>query len=70
MIYDPNTFSNINEVKTTHLELNFNVDFESKIIESVVSLKLVTLTNDVNEVILDTSYLNIKSVSLSGVQLK
>ncbi|CAG8448674.1 11273_t:CDS:10, partial [Scutellospora calospora] len=70
MTYDPNTFSNINEVKTTHLELNFNVDFESKIIEAVVSLKLITLTNDVNEVILDTNYLNIKSVSFSGVQLK
>ncbi|CAG8703730.1 14652_t:CDS:2, partial [Cetraspora pellucida] len=70
MIYDPNTLSNINEVKTTHLDLNFNVDFERKVLDSVVTLKLVTLVDNVEKVILDTSYLNIKSVSCSGVQLK
>ncbi|RIB19601.1 leukotriene A4 hydrolase [Gigaspora rosea] len=70
MIYDPNTFSNINEVKTTHLDLNFIVDFERKILDAVVTLKLVTLVDNVNEIILDTRYLNIKSVSCCGAQLK
>ncbi|CAG8640877.1 28603_t:CDS:10 [Dentiscutata erythropus] len=70
MIYDPNTLSNIDEVKTTHLDLNFIVDFERKILDAVVILKLVTLVDNVNKVILDTSHLNIKSASCSGVQLK
>ncbi|CAG8625249.1 36576_t:CDS:10 [Racocetra persica] len=70
MIYDPNTLSNINEVKTTHIDLNFNVDFERKIIDALVTLKLVTLVDNVEQVILDTRCLNIKSVSCSGVQLK
>ncbi|CAG8759351.1 2814_t:CDS:1, partial [Dentiscutata heterogama] len=66
MIYDPNTLSNINEVKTTHLDLNFIVDFERKILDAIVILKLFTLVDNVNKVILDTSHLNIKSVSCSG----
>ncbi|CAG8798756.1 7031_t:CDS:2, partial [Gigaspora rosea] len=57
-------------VKTTHLDLNFIVDFERKILDAVVTLKLVTLVDNVNEIILDTRYLNIKSVSCCGAQLK
>ncbi|CAG8574026.1 14594_t:CDS:10 [Acaulospora morrowiae] len=70
MVYDPNTFSNINEVQTVHLNLNFSVNFELKNIDATVTLKLITLVDNVNKVILDTSHLNVKSVSLSGVQLK
>ncbi|KAF0536693.1 leukotriene A-4 hydrol [Gigaspora margarita] len=70
MIYNPNTFSNINEVKTTHLDLNFIVDFKCKILDAVVTLKLVTLVDNVSKIILDTCYLNIKSVSCCGAQLE
>ncbi|CAG8783706.1 20121_t:CDS:2, partial [Racocetra fulgida] len=70
MVYDPSTLSNINEVKTTHIDINFNVDFERKIIDGLVTLKLVTLVDNVEKFILDTRHLNIKSVSCSGVELK
>ncbi|CAG8789443.1 16145_t:CDS:1, partial [Gigaspora margarita] len=46
MIYDPHTLSNINEVKTTHLDLNFIVDFKRKILDAIVTLKLVTLVDN------------------------
>ncbi|RHZ82002.1 hypothetical protein Glove_115g18 [Diversispora epigaea] len=70
MVYDSSTLSNITEVQTTHIDLNFNVDFKRKIIDASVILKLVSQVNNVNKVILDTSHLNIKHVLFSGVKLK
>ncbi|CAG8485221.1 8100_t:CDS:10 [Diversispora eburnea] len=70
MVYDPNTLSNITEVQTTHIDLNFNVNFKQKNIDANVVLKLVSLVDNVNKVILDTNHLNIKHVLFSGVNLK
>jgi aminopeptidase N len=61
---DLSTQANIDQVKTTHVHLNWNVDFEAQTIGGNVVLDLVTLVDNVNKVILDTSYLDIKSVSL------
>ena len=70
MNYDPATLSNINEIQTNHIQLDLKVDFEQKILDGSVTLNLTTLTNDVSKVILDSKYLNIKSVSQDGRQLK
>lgn len=61
---DLSTQANVEQVKTTHLHLNWNVDFESKILYGNVVLDMVTLVDNVNKVILDTSYLDIQSVTL------
>jgi aminopeptidase N len=70
MYYDPSTLSNINEVQTNHIELNLRVDFEHKILDGSVTLSIITITDNINKVILDTKSLNIKSVSQDGRQLK
>jgi hypothetical protein len=69
MVYDPSTVSNINEVRTTHIDLNLKVDFEHKILDGTVTLKLTSIT-DIDKVILDTRDLNVKSISQAGKQLK
>ncbi|GBC06237.1 hypothetical protein RclHR1_06700001 [Rhizophagus clarus] len=70
MYYDPSTLSNINEIQTNHIDLNLKVDFEHKILDGSVKLSIITITDNVNKVILDTKSLNIKSVSQDGRQLK
>ncbi|PKK57376.1 leukotriene a-4 hydrolase, partial [Rhizophagus irregularis] len=68
MYYDPSTLSNINEIQTSHIELNLRVDFEHKILDGSVTLSLITIADNVNKVILDTKSLIIKSVSQDGRQ--
>lgn len=67
---DLSTQANIDQVKTTHLHLNWNVDFEAQNLNGNVVLDLVTLVDNVNKVVLDTSYLDIKSISLGQDKLK
>ncbi|KAI8890225.1 leukotriene A-4 hydrol [Backusella circina FSU 941] len=67
---DLSTQANIDQIKTNHVHLNWNVDFERQIIWGNVVLDLVSLVDNVDKVILDTSYLDIKSVSLNGDELK
>lgn len=67
---DLSTQANIDQVKTTHVHLNWNVDFESQVLFGNVVLDLVTLVDNVNKVVLDTSYLDIKSVSYGEEKLK
>ncbi|KAG2191809.1 hypothetical protein INT47_011933 [Mucor saturninus] len=61
---DLSSQANIDQVKTTHLHLNWNVDFKSQILYGNVVLDLVTSVENVNKVVLDTSYLDIQSVTL------
>ncbi|KAI7890724.1 peptidase family M1-domain-containing protein [Mucor mucedo] len=61
---DLSSQANIDQVKTTHLHLNWNVDFKSQILYGSVVLDLVTSVENVNKVVLDTSYLDIQSVTL------
>lgn len=67
---DLSTQANIDQVKTTHLHLNWNVDFENQNLHGNVVLDLVTLVDNVDKVVLDTSYLEIKSVSFGKESLK
>ncbi|KAG0172804.1 Leukotriene A-4 hydrolase [Apophysomyces sp. BC1034] len=63
---DPSSLANLSEVKTTHLHLAWTIDFEQKKIAGHVLLDLTTLVPNVDKVVLDTSYLDLKSVSLNG----
>ncbi|KAI8967114.1 peptidase family M1-domain-containing protein [Mycotypha africana] len=67
---DVSTQANIDQVLTKHLHLNWNVDFENKNIHGSVRLNLVSLVDNVEKVILDTSYLDIKSVMYGKDSLK
>ena len=64
---DPNTLSNYNNFLTTHTEVNFTIYFEKKIIGGGVALTLKSITDAAaKEILLDTSFLNVKDVILDG----
>ncbi|KAI8340869.1 peptidase family M1-domain-containing protein [Chlamydoabsidia padenii] len=67
---DPSSLSNLQELTTTHLHLNWDISFEKKRIDGHVVLDLKTLTDNVNKVVLDTSYLDIKKVVLNDNSLQ
>ncbi|KAI9879447.1 MAG: hypothetical protein M1830_008494 [Pleopsidium flavum] len=68
---DPNTLSNYNNFLTTHTTANFDIDFKQKRLVGNVVLDLKSITNaETEEVILDTSYLEINDVKVEGTTPK
>ena len=68
---DPNTLSNYNSFLTTHTAVNFNIDFEKKVVGGKVVLILKSVTDSAaKEIVLDTSFLNVKEVRLDGKTTK
>lgn len=64
---DPNTFANYNEFITKHTIANFSIDFEKEKLVGNVVLTLKPVSNSKSkEVVLDTSYLDIKHIRISG----
>ncbi|KAL8732032.1 MAG: hypothetical protein Q9166_002984 [cf. Caloplaca sp. 2 TL-2023] len=64
---DPNTLSNYNNFLTTHTIANFEIDFDNKRLNGNVILKLVSISDsETKDILLDTSHLDIKDVSLKG----
>ena len=62
---DPASFSNFDQVVSEHLHFDWRVDFDSRIISGSVvhTLKAV---EDVDTIVLDTSYLDISKIELDG----
>ncbi|RUS20447.1 peptidase family M1-domain-containing protein [Endogone sp. FLAS-F59071] len=67
---EPNTLSNHNSVSTTHLHLDLAIDFARKILSGHVVLSLITLVENVDRVVLDTSYVDVYAVEKEGEKLK
>ena len=63
---DPNTLSNYNAWRTKHTVANFEIDFDAKRLKGTVELILERLAKDEKRIVLDTSYLDISNVSISG----
>ncbi|KAL8722034.1 MAG: hypothetical protein Q9225_001410 [Loekoesia sp. 1 TL-2023] len=64
---DPNTLSNYNNFLTRHTTANFDIDFEKKRLRGTVTLQLLSISAaETKEILLDTSHLDIKNVSLRG----
>ena len=64
---DPNTLSNYNNFVTTHTIANLGIDFERRCISGNVTLKLKSITDAATkEMLLDTSFLNVKDVIVNG----
>ena len=59
---DPNTFSNLDEIKTKHIHLELKADFQKHILEGYAVLELECLKEDIKCLILDTSYLDIQTI--------
>ncbi|EOD43505.1 putative leukotriene a4 hydrolase protein [Neofusicoccum parvum UCRNP2] len=68
---DPNTLSNYHNFITTHTTANLEIDFEKRRLWGNVVLLLKSLTDkEAEEVILDTSYLDVKDVKVDGESAK
>jgi leukotriene-A4 hydrolase len=61
------TLSNYLDARTTHIDLDWAIDWEKKIIggSAIVTLEA---TKDVGEVVLDTSYLDVQGVEVDGAK--
>ncbi|KAF9353213.1 Leukotriene A-4 hydrolase [Mortierella sp. NVP85] len=70
MPYDPNSLSNLDEVKTNHIHLDLVVDFTAKTLTGSAELTIEAISKVATKVILDTSFIDIRSVSLAGKSLK
>lgn len=62
---DLSTLSNYQDIRTDNIDLDWTVDWDTKTIGGKATLKLEAV-KDVNEVVLDTSYLDIKDVTVDG----
>lgn len=64
---DPNTLSNYHNFKTTHTAVDYTIDFEKKRFRGSVILDLVSTTHEeTNEIVLDTSFLDIDNIKING----
>jgi len=59
------TLSNYQDIRTTHIDLQWAIDWDAKTIGGQATLTLEA-TKDVNNVVLDTSYLKIDGVEIGG----
>ncbi|KAI8889700.1 hypothetical protein K501DRAFT_95530, partial [Backusella circina FSU 941] len=67
---DPSSLANLSQVVTKHIHLDWNISFDEKKISGHILLDMLTCVPDVKEVILDTSYLDLKSVEVNGEEVK
>lgn len=64
---DPNTLSNYNSFRTAHTTANFDILFDRRQLVGNVVHQLKSITNaESNEIILDSSYLDIHGVKVDG----
>jgi hypothetical protein len=68
---DPNTLSNYDQYLTTHTSVNYSIDFEKKRLSGhvVLTLKAVGQSGS-TEVVLDSSFLDVKDVKVDGAIVK
>lgn len=64
---DLSTLSNYLDIRTTHIDLVWSIDWDKKVFGGHATLDLEA-SKDVREVVLDTSYLDVKGVEVDGAK--
>ena len=68
---DPNTLSNYNNWKTKHTIADLAIDFRKQRLTGTVTLQLESITaNESEEIILDTSFLDVQDISVNSSKSK
>lgn len=68
---DPNTISNYHEFITRHTTVNLEIDFKKKALKGRVDLVLDSLNHGTSqEIILDSSYVEVSSVTVNNENVK
>ncbi|ODN78985.1 leukotriene A-4 hydrolase/aminopeptidase [Cryptococcus amylolentus CBS 6039] len=63
---DPATLSNYQQIVTKHLDISWSIDWEKRIFGGSATLQLESVIDDLKEVVLDASYLDVKKVEVDG----
>lgn len=63
---DQSTLSNYKDIRTTHTDLEWEIDWDRKVFGGKAVVSLEATADKVDEVILDTSFLDVKSVEIGG----
>ncbi len=61
---DKFTYANYDEVRVTHIDLNLDVNFDSKVLDGIATIKFERVKPEADMLVLDTKNLLIKSVRL------
>ena len=61
---DKFTYANYDEVRVTHLDLNLDVNFDSKVLDGIATIDFERIKPDADMLVLDTKDLLIKSVRI------
>ena len=61
---DKFTYANYDQIQTTHLDLDLDVNFDAKVLEGTATLDFRRIEPDVDELVLDTKDLLIKAVGV------
>lgn len=69
-INDPNTLSNHHALVTDSTSVNVVLNFDAETVSGDVTFGLNVLQDGVSEIVLDTSYLDIKNVVVDGAEAK
>ncbi|KZP30333.1 hypothetical protein FIBSPDRAFT_850643 [Athelia psychrophila] len=67
---DPTTQSNYLQVASEHIQLNWNVDYEARVISGSATHTMIAKENGVEEIILDTAGLAVESAEVDGKSAK
>ncbi|KAG0242233.1 peptidase family M1-domain-containing protein [Mortierella sp. GBAus27b] len=70
MPFDPTSQSNLDEVKTNHIHLTLAVDFAAKTLVGTADLEVQAIADNVSKVVLDTSFIDVRSVTVASQKLK
>ncbi|MEP3970166.1 MAG: aminopeptidase, partial [Nonlabens sp.] len=62
---ESHSYAQPNDAVTTHLDLDINVDFDTQIISGTATYDVIN--NGSNQIILDSKFLEIESVTANGV---
>jgi len=63
---DPNTLSNHLEFSTAHTAISLTLSFSKSSLYGEVELTLKALANGLKQVVLDTSFLDVRAVAVNG----
>lgn len=70
-MFDPCSFSSPDKVKTNHVHIDWNIDFDKQVLKGFVDLSLQSLAAEqLSSVTLDTKDLNVTKVTCNNQELK
>ena len=67
---DLSTYANYRDVRTKHLDLDWTIDWDARLIHGQVTLTMEVTAASVDAILLDDSLLDIKNVSVDGEEVK